>query len=95
MHMNNSIRKAAQDALGCQDACNASGVAHSMLDAMAALRTEKHMTTGWVNTHPIVFMFLYKLMALNGHEPLNLGEQYSKAESMCREIAGDESVCAN
>ena len=45
-----------------------------------------------VNQHPIVFMFLYKLMALNGNEPLNLLDEYYEAELACKLIAESAEV---
>ncbi len=92
-----TLQKAAGEALACQDACNSSGIARSMVEAMDAIRKEPHswmengtrVHSGGLNTHPIVFMFLYKLMALAGHEPLNLWDEYSEAEKACQAIAAE------
>lgn len=63
-----TIDEAAKLALGCQDACNLSGVLFSFADAMHAICDEataqKHGTE-WKNTHPVVTVFLEKLMDLN------------------------------
>lgn len=63
-----SYKHAAQTALDVQDAVNLSGVVHSFSQAVTALWDEAHQTgkgTDWVNEHPIVTLFLDKLVALN------------------------------
>ena len=71
-----TIQRAAQTAVDCQDACNLSGVLYSFADAMkTAIRPEAERLnkgTDWINQHPIVYMFAYKLLALNGHEVSNI-----------------------
>lgn len=65
-----TIDKAAKMALDCQDACNLSGVVFSFAEAMKAIcdaDNESHRGTEWKNTHPIVTVFLEKLIALNGY----------------------------
>jgi hypothetical protein len=84
-----TIQEAAAAAIAVQDACNSSGVARSMVEAMDAIRAsadEVRGAYGHPNRHPIVFLFLYKLMALNGHEPLNLWSEYDKAVKECEAI---------
>lgn len=62
-----SMKDAARDALQCQNACNLSGVAHSFLDAVKFIReSNPGLSTGEINRHPIVTLFLSKLVSLNG-----------------------------
>ena len=84
------MKRAADDALQCQDACNGSGVAFSfarhmqtICDASSALGKG----TEWKNRHPVVFLFVYKLQALNGFEQLGLYQQYNWAEAECKRMA--------
>lgn len=90
--MNITYKRAAELALDCQDACNLSGVVHSFADAVRALWDEAHATgkgTAWVNEHPIVTLFLDKLVSLNGKgfvTNLNL-ETYHDATNAAKQIA--------
>lgn len=77
-----TLKQAAGEAVAVQDACNSSGIARAMVEAMDAIRE----AGGHPNRHPVVFMFLYKLMSLNGHEPLNLWGEYSAAQMACEAI---------
>lgn len=52
-----------------QDACNLSGVVRSLCDATRWLWIEANafgQGTDYVNSHPVVTLFLAKMMALNG-----------------------------
>jgi hypothetical protein len=64
-----TMKEAAQTALDVQDACNLSGVLNSFASiVMDVIWPEAHRTahgTEWVNTHPIVTLFLDKLASLN------------------------------
>jgi hypothetical protein len=63
-----NYQEAAQWAIDCQDASNLSGVVHSFDKAVSAIWEEAHRTgkgTAWVNTHPIVTLYLSKLASLN------------------------------
>jgi len=88
-----TIQQAAQQALDVQYACNLSGVARSMDKVIqevlwpAAHREGKG--AGWVNSHPIVTMFLLKMSELNGCG-CTLHESYEPAESACKELANRE-----
>lgn len=86
--MNMTLKQAAQSALDCQDACNLSGVAHSMLDAIAAIRAEPSNTIQ-VNQHPIVTMYMLKMAELNGCGS-SLHQTYDPAEKACKAIAADQ-----
>lgn len=63
-----TYQDAAQDAITCQDACNLSGVARSLVEALDAIWEQARAQgkgTDYVNTHPIVSLFLHKLTDLN------------------------------
>lgn len=80
-----TYQEAAQWALDCQDACNLSGVAHSLSRAVAAIWDEANKTgkgTDWVNTHPIVALYLSKLCDLNGRS-----QDYGIISDECKQIA--------
>ncbi len=56
-----------KEALDVQDACNSSGVIHSLSRAMEEIwkeAREKNLGTEYVNQHPVVKMFLTKLCDL-------------------------------
>jgi hypothetical protein len=64
-----TIQQLAQQAIDVQDACNLSGVVHSFSRAMEVLWAEARANnhgTDWINTHPIVTLFIDKLSHLNG-----------------------------
>ena len=50
----------AKAALQVQDACNLSGVVHSLAQLVTNLHSQGHGTT-WVNQHPLVQLFVDKL----------------------------------
>lgn len=86
--MYQSIKDAAKDALMVQNACNLSGVAHSFLDAIAVIR-ESGLSTAEINRHPVITLFLSKMVSLNGTDcfcSLCLGE-YHKANSAVEALA--------
>ena len=66
------IRHAAQTALDIQTAINLSGVLHSLDEIVTNVLWPEARKLGkgtdWVNTHCIVTLFLFKLMALNASE---------------------------
>jgi hypothetical protein len=87
-----SYRTAAQTALDVQDACNLSGVVYSFSQAVTAIWDEAHMTgkgSDWVNSHPIVTLFLDKLVSLNGNivsdVRLSYADAYVAVERIARE----------
>jgi hypothetical protein len=59
----------AQTAIDCQNACNAAGVAHSLASTVFPVIWQHARRTGkgtnWVNSHPIVYVMLHKLVDLN------------------------------
>ncbi len=63
-----TLQQAAQQALDLQNACNLSGVAHSLIEVLEPIREEMRKTnqgTEFVNSHPIITLFLAKLASLN------------------------------
>jgi len=66
-----SIQQAAALALEVQDACNLSGVTYSFAEKVIPAIWEEsrrlNKGTDFVNSHPIVTLFLDKLASLNGH----------------------------
>jgi hypothetical protein len=58
-----------QDAIQVQDACNLSGVVHSLAEVMTRVWDDVHTHHGGthaVNTHPLVVLYLDKLWDLAG-----------------------------
>ena len=77
-----------QDALDVQNACNLSGVAHSLFEVCRRLRASGVTDTSAVNTHPIVRMYASKIGDLTGSWS---GEWPFDAERICREQAAHAS----
>lgn len=85
-----AVKRAADNALQVQDACNSSGVVFSFARQMQTIcdaSTELKKGTDWKNHHPIVFLFTYKIQALNRFEQLGLDGQYKWAERECSRMA--------
>lgn len=71
-----------QRALVVQDACNLSGVVHSLAEVLPRIREEPDCTgTDYVNTHPITIMYVNKLSSLSGAER---GLVFSTAYDACK-----------
>lgn len=87
-----TYKEAAQVAIDVQDGVNLTGIAKTLTGpVLDALWNHPDMKgTRWVNEHPIVSMFLFKMQELNrtGHGSLDLG--YEKAEQSCRAIIAGE-----
>ena len=74
-------------AITVQDACNLSGVAHSLAELLPRIREEPDCTgTDFVNSHPIVVMYVNKLSSLSGAEN---GLAFSTAYEECKRRACD------
>jgi hypothetical protein len=73
-------------AILAQDAVNASGLVHSLSEVMSRIREEPDCTgTDFVNTHPIVRMYLNKLISLcGGADTLDFSEAYAKCKALAR-----------
>ncbi len=83
-------KKIYEDALDCQDACNLSGLVHTLSGHMQAIREEVTADGGGtdeVNRHPVVQLFLSKLVSLTGGE----FEPGDEAWQTCYERAGRRS----
>ena len=79
------MKRAYRDALQCQSACNLSGVLHSFDRHMTTICREPGLGTDDRNTHPVVKMFLSKLLSLAG---MNDGGDFGDADEKCCEGAG-------
>ena len=79
-----ALKKAAQDALAVQDACNLSGVVHAFSRAMSVIREDTNGTDE-ANTHPIAILFADKIADLTG-SPGMAG--FGEACQACADIAG-------
>ena len=88
-----TIQQAAQQALDVQYACNLSGVAKSfsqvIQEALWPIAHRDGVGTRWVNSHPVVTMFLLKMAELNGCGD-TMHESYEGAEKACKELASRE-----
>lgn len=82
-----TLKKAAQEALDVQNACNLSGVVHSLARVVTMLRALPECTgTEWCNTHPIVYLFVDKLADLSGVPHLDSGRFMQNYEA-CIKLA--------
>lgn len=69
-------------AILAQDAVNLSGLVHSLSELLPRIREEPDCTgTEYVNTHPIVVLYVNKLLALSGAEN---GLAFSEAYAQCK-----------
>src|ERR1035437_7256041 len=90
-----TIQDAAQIALECQDACNLSGVLASFKEIVHEVLWPEARRLGngteWVNSHPVVTLFLSKLCSLNrGYYECD----YLHASDTCEALARNETVKA-
>lgn len=81
-----TIQEVAKEAIQVQDACNLSGVVHSFSRAMETIWSEARLQnhgTEWVNTHPIVTLYIDKLASLNNYRhDFTILQMYSKVEAI-------------
>lgn len=69
-------------AIIAQDAVNLSGLVHSLSELLPRIREEPGCTgTDYVNAHPIVVMYVNKLLSLSGAEN---GLAFSTAYDACK-----------
>jgi len=88
-----SIREVAQMALDVQDASNGAGIAFTLAtrvfpSVLASMR-ERKKDTNWANAHPVVYLFLYKLLDLadTGQAGfLEFGRNYEKVQKLARGV---------
>ena len=90
-----TIKQAAQSALDVQNACNPSGVIHSLAEIVKDVLWPEAIRLGkgsrWVGQHPIVTMYLLKLSEMNGCGS-TLHESYEPAEKACQELGRALSI---
>lgn len=88
-----TMQQAAQSALDVQNACNASGIIRSLHEIVMDVlwKAPECQGTRWINSHPIVTMFLLKLAELNGCGS-TLDPSYEPAEKACQELAASTSA---
>ena len=80
--MNEDLKRAAQDALAVQDACNLSGVVHAFSLAMSTVR-ENTNGTDEANRHPIAVLFADKIMDLVGRpDTVGYGDAYESCKNL-------------
>jgi len=88
--MSEKLKRAAQNAIGCQDACNLSGVVFSFARDMQNICDEIEGTRGR-NQHPIVQLYIDKLFDLAfDHAGRNNTSDFAEAYKACRALVGDE-----
>lgn len=83
-----TYKDAAQTALDAHGAVNLSGVVLDFARVVRALWGEANLRgrgTEWVNTHPIVVLFVSKLASLSGYEQGDTA-QYLEAHETSRKI---------
>jgi hypothetical protein len=90
-----------QNALNSQNACNLSGIVKTLAQDLDIIWNEaraQNAGTDYVNTHPVVRLYVEQLVSLNksgvlldsasaGHDAENPFNTYSNAYSKCRERA--------
>lgn len=86
-------RQMYQDALDSQTACNLSGLVNTLARHTKTIWDESHKlgraSTDYVNTHPVVALFLHQMAYLNGANADLLGEDWSTAHRLCELRATD------
>lgn len=93
-----TLQEAAERAIQVQDACNLSGVLRTfdtiVMDVLWPEARRIGAGTDWVNQHPVVYLFLDKLMSLNHGQCLcekNI-DRFSQAYEAVKKIAAGELV---
>ncbi len=97
-----TIQQAAKTALECQDACNLSGVLASFKEIVHEVIWPEARRLGkgteFVNTHPIVTLFLDKLASLNRSQCLcsesmyRYHDAYAEVEKLARVEAAESET---
>lgn len=84
-----TIQQAAQEAIQAQDGVNLSGIARSMVEAITEVIWPEARRLGkgteFVNTHPIVSLYLEKLDSLNGTDGDSVRFRWAYKE--CKKLA--------
>ena len=80
-------------AIEVQDACNLSGVVHSMAEAMESVCYTAHRLgygTAWKNRHPVIVLLAAKVAHLAGLGDASLCNAYKRAHELCKaHVRGD------
>jgi hypothetical protein len=81
-----------QQALHAQSASNLSGVAHSLPKVIERIWDEARSIgegTEYVNTHPVVGLFLHQMAHLNKSNADLLGDKWAEAAQLCNDLTGN------
>lgn len=77
-------QRACKNSLDVQDACNISGVLHSFLEDLAAVRAHPgNSGTDWIRRHPVVVLYVDKLFDMVGRPEYT---DYAHAHDYCRDV---------
>jgi hypothetical protein len=87
--MNKTIQLAAQSAIDVQNGCNLSGILNSLNEIVQNTLWPAARETEWVNTHPIVTLYLSKLASLNRVDCLcsDCFNTFGSALGICEDLA--------
>jgi hypothetical protein len=95
MNLPYTLVACAKLAIDCQDACNLSGVANSLANnVMPRILDEmrrRGKDTEWANRHPIVYLFLHKMVDLCAPDQSGFLE-FSKQYELVKELAAGKEV---
>ena len=81
-----------KDALLSQNACNLSGLAHSLATLTSRIwgeANQRKQGTEWVNRHPLIRLYLEQMVFLNCGSMID-GDSYRTASAFCRKMAGEK-----
>ena len=88
-------RRDWQNAIDVQDACNLSGVVHTFSDVISRIWWEANKRgegTNWVNTHPIVVLYVSKLATLSDSDScLAFSRAYETVTKHLEETKNDQN----
>ncbi len=91
--LNARMARHCKDALQIQDACNLSGVVHSMAEVMESVCDVAHRLgngTAWKNRHPVIVLFAAKVAHLAGLSDSSLCDTYERSHQLCEaHVRGD------
>ena len=77
-----ALKKEYQKSIDIQNVSNLSAIANDFAGAFNIIWTEAHdrgLGTDFVNSHPIVQLYLSKFISLSQHDNIKFGEAYNKA----------------
>ena|GEM_PF-4796340 len=93
--LNERMKRHCRDTIQIQDACNLSGVVHSMVEALESVCDMAHRLgegTAWKNRHPVMVLFAAKVAHLAGLSDSSLCEAYERAHGLCEAYARGDSA---